>query len=183
MIAKKDYRRVQDQLQSFLARQLQDVSVQIGDDIYYRGTNIVVTSARFAGLLPEQRFYLVARAIPEDFYEEHLHGGCVWFELAPGETGKDLMRMPRSEDVAREEAKIRAMLEKAGFFDQLEAALAADAKAASAEDFTLSKRILAKAGLGDQDTTRACLYFILQGAYSDRQVLAGVAGAVDEDDE
>lgn len=182
MIAKQDYRQVQDQLQAFLDEQFEEVSVQIGDGIHYRGTNVVVTSPRFKGLLPEQRFYLVARAIPTDFYEQHLRGGCVWFELAPGETGKDLMKMPRSGDIVAEEAAIGRKLTKLGFFNKLPAALRAQGSGASEDDFSLSRRVLSKAGLDDAEVTQACLYFILQGAYSDRQVLTEVAGALEEDD-
>ena len=171
MIAKKDYPRIQDQLQAFLAKQFKEVSVQIGDGIHYRGTNIVVTSPKFKGLLPEQRFYLVAQAIPTDFYEEHLRGGCVWFELAPGETGKDLMKLPRSEDIAAEEAAIGRRLTKLGFFNKLQAALRAPGSGASEDDFPLSRRVLSKAGLDDAEVTQACLFFILHGAYSDAQVL------------
>jgi hypothetical protein len=183
MIAKKDYRQIQDQLQGFLAGQLDGVSVQVGDDIHYRGTNIVVTSPRFAGLLPQQRFYFVMRAIPADFYEKHLHGGCVWFELAPGETGRDLMKMPRSEDVAGEDEAIRARLEEIGFFEKLGAAIRSAKAGAAHDSFAIARRVLGKLGMGEEEMTRACLFFMLHGAYVDAQILTAVLGEAEDDEE
>lgn len=174
MIQKKNYRKVQVQLQAFLAERLDQVSVRIGDSIHYPGTNVVVTSQAFRGLLPEQRFHHLVRAVPPDFYEQYLRGGIVWFELAPGETAHDLMRMPRSEDAADDQAAILEQLKGIGFFKEFQEALDTAPQEASIDDFTVSRRILISAGLIEPHVTRACLWFILQGAFCDAQLLADV---------
>jgi hypothetical protein len=174
MIAKNAYTKVQSRLQSFLEEGLGDATVRIGDDIHYRGTNIIVTSAVFDGLLPEQRFHHVVRAIPQEFYEQHLQGGVVWFELSPGESATDLMKMPRSEDVAGQEAAIIKQLKSIGFAGKLRKKLGRDLSKADAIGFTASRPILEKAGLSEQDITRAFLLFILHGGFCDLQVAADV---------
>ncbi|MBN2560535.1 MAG: hypothetical protein JXQ75_06360 [Phycisphaerae bacterium] len=174
MLRKGDYRKIQVQLQAFLAERFGDVTVQIGDDIHYHGTNIVITSPAFEGLLPEQRFHHVVRAIPPDFYEQHLRGAGVWFELAPGETGQDLMKMPRSEDIAEQEADILEELRKIEFFKEIGAELAASPQDASIDDFPVSRRVMTRAGLGERDIRRACLFLIRHGGFCDAQVLADI---------
>src|SRR6185369_15304626 len=99
MIRKKDFTAVAKQLREHLAARFDDVDVQIGDDIHYKGVNVVITTRVFDGLLPEQRYHHVVRSLPPEFYEKHLRGGVVWFELAPKQAARDYMKMPRSEDV------------------------------------------------------------------------------------
>ncbi len=171
MIEREDYGKVQVQLQSFLAERFDDVVVEIGDNVHYPGTNIVVTSSSFAGLLPEQRFSHAVRAIPLGFYEQYLRGGVVWFELAPGERAGDLMKMPRSDDIVEEEEDIFERLGATRFFEELQARSCAGPREASSDDFGLSREVLAGAGLEREEVTRACLFFIRQGAYCDAQVL------------
>lgn len=172
VIQKKDYRKVQLELEAYLADRFKVVSVQIGDDIHYRGTNVVVTSPAFADLLPEQRFHHVVRAIPPDFYDRHLRRGVVWFELAPGETGKDVMAMPRSEDVAGQEEAIRRQLLSIRFDQALRDDLGKRPADSSIEDFAASRRLLARAGLSESEILRACLFFVRRGAFCDFHVLA-----------
>ncbi len=155
---KPSYRRIQVQLQAHLAERFEDVKVEIGDDIHHPGTNIVITSRAFEGLLPEQRFHHVVRAIPPDFYDQHLRRAGVWFELAPGETGRDLMRMPRSEDVADREDEILEMMNRRHVFEQLGTWLTAPLPQSSIDDFTVSRRVLSEAGFDQRETTRACLF-------------------------
>jgi stress-induced morphogen len=174
MIAKKDYAAVGRELQDYLRRRFDDATVQIGDDIHYKGTNIVVTSSAFAGLLAEQRFHHVVRALPKEFYEEHLRSGAVWFELAPGEAGIDLMKMPRASDVAGDADRIRDRLEKAGFPEKFQAHFEAEPQRASITHFKETQRILSEAGWSEKELTRACLFMILQGAYCDAHVLMDV---------
>lgn len=171
---KQVYRRIQVQLQAHLAERFEDVSVEIGDDIHYPGTNIVITSRAFEGLLPEQRFHHVVRAIPPDFYDQHLRHAGVWFELAPGETSRDLMRMPRSEDVADREDEILEMMNRHRVFEQLGTWLTAPLPQTSVDDFTVSRRVFSEAGFDQRETTRACLFLIRKGAFCDVQVLVDV---------
>lgn len=174
MIEKKDYAAVQRRLQEHLRRRFEDAVVQIGDDIHYKGTNVVVTSRAFEGLLPEQRFHHVVRAIPRDLYQTHLRTGVVWFELVPGQSSIDLMKMPRAEDVACKESDIRRRLEEADFASRFRALFDADPQRASITHFDATRRILAEAGWPDVEINRACLFMILQGAYCDAHVLNDV---------
>lgn len=178
MIKKKDYKKVQRQLQDFLSAPFEDVTVAVGDGIHYKGTNVVVTSSAFSGLLAEQRFHHVVHAIPPDFYEEHLRGGVVWFELAPGESGLQYMRMPRSDDVAGIEKAIRRRLDEVSFFDKFEKALAAKDGAVSRRDFVEARRILAKAGLDEGENVEARLLFIRYGGFCDAEIPSVVLPAM-----
>ena len=174
MIEKKDYAPVRHRLQECLEQRFADISVEIGDDIHYPGTNIVATSRDFEGLLAEQRFHHVVRAVPQELYEEYLKRGVVWFELAPGETGRDLMKMPRASDVADEEDAIRTQLVETRFFPRFQEALADDSRRASITRFELTRDVSAKGGLNEEEVTRVCLFMILQGAYCDAHVLTDV---------
>ncbi len=170
MMKQSKYIHVGRELQRMLKPQLPDVEVQIGDDLHYKGTNVVVTSGLFEGLLAEQRFHHVVRAIPGDFYEAHLRSNIVWFELTPNETGADLMKMPRSTDVAAEQEEIHSLVAAADFCSKFQQALARGSQRLSATHFELTRKTLAKCGLGGTDITRACLFMILHGAYCDAQV-------------
>jgi hypothetical protein len=176
MIAKKDYPLVQARLQSFLSEYFDDVSVTIDDDVYYRGTNLIVVTPAFRDLLPEQRFHHLVRAIPHEFYEEYLRGGIVWFELAPGEDPRSYMRMPRSDDVADQEPAILKQLVSVRFFQKLKSRLGPVPHTASHIDFVVSRQILSEAGLSPADINRACLFFIRHGGFCDAQVLVDVLG-------
>lgn len=179
MIAKKDYEKIATQLQAHLAAAFEDVDVRIGDEIYYRGTNVVITSEAFRGLWPEQRFHHIVRAIPQAFYDRYLKGGIVWFELAPGESGKDLMKMPRSEDIAQDQASIAAMLTKKGFARKLRTLAEEEPEKLSAFGFTACRAVCKKAKIAAEELEKAELYFILNGGYCDVQVLADVLPKLD----
>lgn len=172
MIHSKDYEKLQKRLEACLQDRFPDASVQIGENIHYQGINVVVTSMKFAGLLAEQRFHHVVRLIPKDLYEKYFQAGVVWFELAPGESGKDLMRMARASDVAGgEEPAIRRMLDDAKFFKKLSAYFDAEDEDPSGMSFDATKRILSKGGLSDEQVERCLLYMILKGAYCDAHVV------------
>ncbi len=175
MIPAKQYAQVAAALQEFLAERLDGVSVKIGDNLHYNGTNVVVTCPAFAGWLPEQRFHHIVRAIPADYYERYLRKGVVWFELAPGESASAYMKMPRSEDISADEERIGRRLRAIDFFNRIRNALGSHPQNASADDFTMSKRLLEESGLDAKDVTQACLFLIRHGAFCDAQVLADVA--------
>jgi len=181
-LRKKDYAAIARQLREHLVGRFSDVTVEIGDDIHYKGVNIVVTTRVFDGLLPEQRYHHVVHAVPPDFYEKHLRGGVVWFELAPGQTGREYMKMPRSEDVTDAAGKIEARLNKAGFFDRF-ADAAEDTEALSRDDFVLAKRLLAEAGVPADEIQRATLFFVLRGAFCDADLPGAVLSPPDDEDE
>ncbi len=168
----KDYAKLQRELEACLQIRFPDAAVQIGDEIHYKGPNIVVTSSKFAGLLAEQRFHHVVRAIPKEFYEKKLQKGFVWFELAPGEKGIDLMRMPRSTDLTgADEAAIRRQLDDAKLFKKLASAFEGEDDEPSGIHFGATIEILKKAGLSESQIERCCLYMILKGAYCDAHVV------------
>lgn len=173
MIPKKDYPQIQSALQAALQESFAEVAVQVGDDIHYPGTNVVITSPDFAGLYPEQRFHHVVRVLPAELYET-LRGNVVWFELAPGESAIHYMKMPRSEDIVGQEMGILKRLTEVKFFKQFEAKLMAKRQAPSPLDFIMAKQILADAGLSPEEIKRACLFFIRHGGYSDVQVFSNV---------
>jgi len=186
MIRKKDYKSVAAQLREHLAHRFDDVDVQIGDDIHYKGVNVVVTTRVFDGLLPEQRYHHVVRALPPDFYEKHLRGGVVWFELAPKQAPLDYMKMPRSEDVARKAERIEQRLAAAGFPDRFAASVEGRADTLSRDDFVLAKRLLAELGLSKAEIQEAALYFILNGSFCDADLMkesVPAVQAVEDDDD
>ena len=174
MIAKKNYAVVGRELQEHLRQRFDDATVQIGDDIHYKGTNVVVTSRAFEGLLAEQRFHHVVRAMPKEFYEEHFRSGAVWFELTPGETGMDLMKMPRASDIEDDADRIRDLLENAGFSAKIREVFKAESQRASITHFAATRRILSEVGWSEDEVAQGCLFMVLQGAYCDAHVLADV---------
>ena len=180
MNSQKNLASIEKQLHSALKPAFKDVGVKVGMDIHYKGCNIVVTSPDFAGLLPEQRYHHVAHALPPDLYEQ-LRGGFVWFELAPGEPAADLMKMPRSEDIAARDAAIHQRVRAAKFFKKLESKLRASRKAASALDFILSREVLAEEGWSAGEITDACLFFIRHGGHCDADVFWKVMDGLNRD--
>ncbi len=174
MIAKKDYAKIEQQLRTCLAAAFDDVCVRVGDDLHYPGTNLEIVSEVFRGLLPEQRYHHVVRTIPAALYDRHLKDGVVWFELAPGETAKDLMRMSRSEDVAPMHDELVRRLGQIGFFGQLKTRCRRAPTRASTLDFVVCREALRAAGLNDAEITQMCLLFIRCGGFCDVQVLADV---------
>jgi hypothetical protein len=182
MIQKKDIDSVRRRLQEFLESRFEDVAVQIGEGIHYKGMNVVVTSRAFESLLAEQRFHHLVRAIPKEFYEQHLQGGIVWFELVPGESGLERMKMPRAADVAPQEADIRRRLTEVGFATGFREKFAADPQRASVTRFDATCEVLGAAGFDEDEITRCCLFMILQGAYCDAHVLTDVLPKLTSED-
>lgn len=172
MIQPKDCEKLQKQLEACLRDRFPDVSVQIGENIHYQGMNVVVTSMKFKGLLAEQRFHHVVRLIPKDLYEKHFQKGVVWFELAPGESGKDLMRMPRAADVTpAEEKSIARQIEQSKLYKKLTAHFDEEDEDPSGMSFDATGKILAKSGLAPREVERCLLYMIGRGAYCDAHVV------------
>jgi hypothetical protein len=179
MLKKKDYPTIAAQLQEFLAERFEEVTVEIADNVHYKGTNVVVTSPTFDGLLPEQRYHHVVQAIPQDFYESYLRSGVVWFELAPRQSGRDYMRMPRSEDIESEESRIQSGLQKARFFERFAEALEGTEDEPSRDDFVLARQVLSELGWAEPDQLNASLYFVRQGAFCDADIVDVVLPALE----
>lgn len=173
MSSKPNLPDIQKKLQSAMSSVFTQARVQVGHDIHFKGCNIVITSPDFAGLLPEQRFHHVVRAIPADLYES-LRSGFVWFELAPGEPAVNYMKMPRSDDISAHEGEMLKTLAAIKFFKKFEAKLRESKSAPSKLDFILGKQVLSEAGLSPNEVIRACLFFIKHGGHSDAQVFSHV---------
>ncbi|HPF37065.1 MAG TPA: hypothetical protein P5081_19610 [Phycisphaerae bacterium] len=175
MMKKSDFKRIQTQLVAYLKPVFDDVTVEVGENIHYKGVNIVVTSKQFTGLLAEQRFHHVVRAIPEDLYNNELRKGIVWFELAPSETGMDLMKMARAIDIRDKEAALESKLRDAGFFSALRTHFEENSGAPSIMRFDATRQTLSACGLSDSEVEEACLFLISRGAYCDAHVLKDLA--------
>jgi hypothetical protein len=164
------HERVQRELSALLGPVLSGVEVSVAHSARWRRMQVTVTWPGFAELLAEERFRIVVEAIPHEFFEEHLKA-AVWFELAAGETEHDLLKMPRSEDVAEAEPRIMAQLMDLKFFDRLQQQMGPDATKTCAGHLQISKALLRTLGVGRVDAERACLAFIRHHAFCDCQVL------------
>jgi hypothetical protein len=121
----------------------------------------------------------VVQAIPQDFYESYLRSGVVWFELAPRQSGRDYMRMPRSEDIESEESRIQSGLQKARFFERFAEALEGTEDEPSRDDFVLARQVLSELGWAEPDQLNASLYFVRQGAFCDADIVDVVLPALE----
>jgi hypothetical protein len=128
-------------------------------------------------LLPEQRFRHVLAAIPQDYHKKHLQG-AVWFELAPGETEDDLLKAPRSEDLADREAAIAGELFACGFFEALAKEMGESPIESCTGRFAACHKALEGTGITGDAQRDACLIFIRQGAYCDCEVLLAAQPAL-----
>ncbi|GJQ25826.1 MAG: hypothetical protein HBSAPP02_08580 [Phycisphaerae bacterium] len=180
-LSRDKYEEVARQLQEYVRARFEDAIVQIGEGLHYRGTNVVITSKAFAGQLPEQRYGLVLRTIPEAFFKKYLRGGVVWFELAPGESGKDYMRMPRSEDVAARSADVLARMKKSGVLKQLEQAVAQAKGALSAVRLDLARECMDAAGWSPDEVQEGSLVLIGRGSLCDADLPRVLCALADDE--
>lgn len=174
MITTADYAMIEQTLTRCLALRFDDVSVRVGENIHFPGVNVVVTSSHFQSWLPEQRFHHVVREIPHKFYDRYLRAGVVWFELAPGETARQYMQGPRSEDVAAFEKQITDNLIRNGFQEKFDRRLVDEDETPSPDDFVVTRLVLDEIGLSKEEIEKVCLYLIGRGAYCDAHVLNDV---------
>ncbi|QDV89974.1 hypothetical protein RAS2_10500 [Phycisphaerae bacterium RAS2] len=180
-LSREKFEEVARQLQEHVRVRFEDAIVQIGDGLHYRGTNVVITSKAFTGQLPEQRYGLVLRTIPEAFFKKYLRGGVVWFELAPGESGKDYMRMPRSEDVAAQSADVLARMKKSGVLKQLEKAVAEAKGALSAARLDLPRQCMEAAKWSADEMQVGTLVLIGRGALCDADLPRVMCAMADDE--
>ena len=113
---------IRRKLIEFLEPALPGIEVEVGTAERWQRMCLRFRHPSFEELLPEQRFRQVLAAIPQDYHQQHLQG-AVWFEMAPGETEDDLLKAPRSEDLADREAAIAGTLFACGFFEALSKAM------------------------------------------------------------
>lgn len=126
--------------------------------------------AGFSGLLPEERFHRLTRAIPEDYRQSRL-AGFVWLELAPDEAIDAYLKLPRSEDIADEEPRIYGVLVAAEFFAVLRNRMGSRPKDTCQGGFSNARAVLTDRGVSEREIRLAKLLFIRHGVYCDCQVL------------
>ena len=104
--------------------------------------------------------------------------GFVWLEMAPKESLKGFLKLPRSEDIARRGGQIYRKLKELGFFDALGKRLGVSPGKSCGGDFGLTVAALASMKASSSLVRDAKLLFIGYGAYCDCQVLESVAPAL-----
>ncbi len=170
MARRKDYSAVQKTLRDLLSPVFAGIEIEVSRDRRWQRPVVVARWAGFEGCLPEQRFWRLMQAIPAKVYEEKL-AGLVFFELAPGESIDDYLKMPRSEDVADKEEKLIRVLMNRSFFGKLLDALGDPPQKACDGNFTVARGILKECGISPKRRQEICLLLILHGAYCDCQAL------------
>lgn len=146
---------------------MKGVSVDVSATSRWNRPMVTVRWAGFSGLLAEQRFRRVMRCIPQDALERDFRG-MVWFELTPGETVEDYLKMPRSEDVRAQAERLLTELRQKKFFDRLRALNAASD---CGDDFTRVRKVLRALRYSVAQTERMCLAMLSLGRYCDCEVL------------
>ncbi|MCH9003477.1 MAG: hypothetical protein IIC02_12975 [Planctomycetes bacterium] len=177
MATEKQDRKLEMDLVALLARSFPGMTVEARHSKRWDRMCLTFRWSGFAGLLPEERFQRLLGVISESFRDERL-SGCVWLELAQGETIDQFLKMPRSEDVADREQAIFADLQERGFFDALRQAMKPTPTKACKGDFSRTGGALSKGRSADKVTQDAKLLFIRHGAYCDCQVLGEVEPAL-----
>ena len=173
MAKTKSHAQLAKDLRGFVAGACPGIEVEVSRSRRWKRTCLTFRWSGFAGLLLEERFRLLARLIPPDYYEEHLRG-VVWLELAPEESVEDFLAQPRSEDVDDRLPSIWRMLRKLDFFAALEDELVRIPVEQCPDDFTLSKRVLGAKRASSEQIRDACLAFMRTRAYNDWEVLRQV---------
>lgn len=161
---------IRRKLIEFLEPALPGIEVEVGTAERWQRMCLRFRHPSFEELLPEQRFRQVLAAIPQDYHQQHLQG-AVWFEMAPGETEDDLLKAPRSEDLADREAAIAGTLFACGFFEALSKAMGESPIESCTGRFAACRTALEGTGITGDAQRDACLIFIRQGAYCDCEVL------------
>jgi hypothetical protein len=169
------YEMIRGQLLELLSPVFPGIEVSVEHSQRFKRMVLTFVHPAFGRWLTEQRFRFVLQRIPPEFFEKHLRG-AVWFELAPGETTEDVMKSPRSEDLADQSEAIQKRLEDQGFYGKLQKKMGANPAGTCADDFAQVRAVLEKMGITGKEQTDACLVLIGRGAYCDCAVL-GLAEA------
>lgn len=173
MAKKKTEAEIASELAGFVGKVCPGVQVEVGHSQRWDRRCLTFRWAGFAGLLPEERFRLVAKPVPPAFYEAHC-AGSVWLELAEGETLDAYLKLPRSEDIDPRLPQVWALLREVNFFAALEDELVRIAVADCPDDLSISKRVLAAKEVGAEQAREAVLAFMRHEAYTDWEVLRKV---------
>jgi len=175
MATKQVDKTLENELSAMLADAFGGMKVRVGHSDRWDRMCATFTWKGFGGLLTEERFARLTRAIPEEFRNKRMKG-FVWLELTPGEKIEDALKSPRSEDVADREGEVYTALENADFFGALAKALDGDPLKNCPGDFSKTLTVLKKKKFSKKKITDAKLVFIRHGAFCDCQAMTTVRG-------
>jgi hypothetical protein len=179
MARQKRDKTLEVELAAILSGIFEDLTVEVSHSDRWNRMCATFRWAGFEGLLPEERFHRLAAAIPQEFRETRM-AGFVWLELGPNESVESYLGLPRSEDVADDEADIYAELVKLKFFDGLAGKMSPSPEETCDGDLSLSEAVLLDGGYPPARIRQAKLVFIRHGAYCDCQVLQTVRSRLEE---
>ena len=163
-------KKMQTELELFLAEQMPGIEIVVEHSERWQRMCVTFRWSGFAGLLPEERFERLSRLIPAEYRDKKL-AGFVWLELTGDEEVDDLLRLPRSEDVADRESRIYTKLTEVGLSDALARALGTDPQKSCTGDLSRVARILSAKKFSKQEITDSKLVLIRHGAYCDCRAL------------
>lgn len=166
-------------LVAMLADLFPGITVEVGRSKRWNRMCATFRWSGFAGLMPEERFQRLAKAIPEGFRESQMKG-FVWLELAPEETLESFLKLPRSEDVTDQEPALYDELLGAGFFEALDEAMGVSPGESCRGDFSQVEVILSAEHFSKDKIRDAKLVFIRHGVYCDCQILETAQPALAE---
>ncbi len=178
----KSHAQLAKDLKSFVGDACPGVTVEVDHATRWQRTCFTFRWEGFAGLLLEERFRLVAKLIPPDYFERHCRG-VVWLELTPDESVDDYLAQPRSEDVDDRLPEIWRQLADRSFFTALEDELVRVPFSRCPDDFTYTKRVMDAKKVSPDLRRDALLAFMRQTAYTDWEVLRKVRPLVEKQKE
>ena len=163
-------KNLEKELEAMLAPNFSGITIEAAHSDRWQRMCATFRWSGFASLLPEERFHRLVGAIPAEFREARL-AGFVWVELAPDEDIDAFLKLPRSEDIANEEATIYAGLSEVRFFAALANMMGRAPGKKCGGDFERVQFVLSAKGYSPGRIRDAKLVFIHQGTYCDCQVL------------
>lgn len=169
----KSHAQVRKDLAAFFKEKCPGSEVAVEQSDRWKRRCITVTWKGFAGLLLEERFRLVAKLVPADYFRANC-ADAVWLELTPGESIESYLAQPRSEDVDDRLDEIWKALGGIRFFEALEDELVRIPPNQASDDLSVSRRVLAAKKASADLQRDALLAFMRQQAYNDWEVLREV---------
>jgi len=173
MPSEKDHAALARELQDMLDKSCPGMAVTVAHSPRWQRMCLTFHWDGFRGMLPEERFRLVAKRVPPAYFETHCRG-AVWVELAGDESIEDYLALPRSEDIDARLNDVWADLAALNFFAALEDELVRVPAQQCPDDFTFSKRVLSARKATREQTRDAMLAFMRHEAYTDWEVLAKI---------
>lgn len=169
----KDHATIAHDLLGYVRAACPGIEVLVDRSPRWNRTCLTFRWAGFSGLLPEERFRILARQIPQAYIDQHCTG-AVWLELAPGEDVDHYLALPRCEDVADQTDDVLRELARTDFFAVLEDELARVLPDKVEDNLSVTRRILSARAMSAQGVQTVCLVLIGCGAYNDWSVLRAV---------